>query len=215
MKNTIIKTTIQILITIVPLVSFAETVSNIRYIEKQIELIQEEADFSYDEIQNFFDEDLAFNTTCFRNEAKEKEVDARFNKFRPVPKNYLHTFKLTEKKLGFDLHAAVTVQDKSETAAYDQDIYSADQNLDCLGSKKGCSNFYFEAPKETLTRDPEDEENVELSKNWRFHIADSHLMYAEYSIELSASKKTWLGANAGTSSHRESYLCVMEKLQEI
>jgi len=126
-----IKHIISLIIILVPAVSLADTVSNTQYIQKKIDLIQEEADLSYDEIKNIFSEENIYNTSCFKNSpaeqwsGEEEAVDSRLNRFRPVPTTYLHQFQLVEKEWGFDLISLVTVQEQSFEAAFDHEIYGA------------------------------------------------------------------------------------------
>jgi len=223
-----IKKTILAFILTVPSISLAQTVSNYEFIQKQIELISEEADFTYDEINDFFFSEPMYFTTCFKKErdgsgaweaSEKKEIDPRFGKFTPVPKNYVHQFTLEEQMLGFDLRTSISTQNQnieSEKAQLTAEVYQSLSALKCLESPKGCANFYFNTPVQELSYGLDDEEEkVELSKSWKFHIQNTRTVYAEYTVDLSATKKNFLGRKSGTERYTESFLCVLELTEEI
>jgi len=88
------------------------------------------------------------------------------------------------------------------------------KKLDCIDSKKGCSNFYFQTSQEIVLEDSEEDTKVELAKTWRFHVAKPELIFAEYSVDLSAAKENFLGRETGSERHSETYLCVLEAVQD-
>jgi hypothetical protein len=183
--------------------SFAQTVSNYKYIESEISKLSEKST-DFDLIRDLFSKSPEYKTTCYTDPSNEEPASKAkdlFKKDLPEKIEGKMIFALEAIDLGFSVLQIIDLKIKG------QNIGSEAQ---CVASTDGCIslNQSLESPYPELEQSGDYFPEVTKNEKWSSYIFDSRTIYSQLSLSLSIYSKDFFNRKSSAVTYSKSYLCI-------